>query len=103
MSDEVVVGHAWLHERVKGNMPEAFVFINPRTGMSYSQDTMTRIWNNVRSAAKINDGLRLYDASRHSFASQLVNAGTPLNKVSKLLGHSSTKMTEKYAHQQLMP
>jgi integrase len=29
---------------------------------------------------------------------QIVNAGTPLNKVSKLLGHSSTKMTEKYAH-----
>jgi integrase len=93
--------YAWLEDRVKGNMPEAFVFINPRTGMPYSQEAMTRIWNNVRSAAKIKDGLRLYDASRHSFASQLVNAGTPLNKVSKLLGHSSTKMTEKYAHQHI--
>jgi site-specific recombinase XerD len=37
-------------------------------------------------------------ASRHSFASQLVNSGVSLFKVSKLLGHSSTKMTEKYSH-----
>jgi integrase len=53
------------------------------------------------SLAKIDGGLRLYDASRHSFASQLVNQNVPLKKVSKLLGHSSTKMTEKYAHHEL--
>ena len=62
---------------------------------------MTRIWNNVRDGANIGKELRLYDASRHSFASQLVNSGTSLFKVSKLLGHSSVKMTEKYAHQHI--
>ena len=39
--------------------------------------------------------------TRHSFASNLVNSGTSLYLVSKLLGHSSTKMTEKYAHPNL--
>jgi len=35
---------------------------------------------------------------RHTFASWLVQIGTPLYTVSKLMGHSSIKMTERYAH-----
>ena len=35
---------------------------------------------------------------RHTFASWLVQKGTPLYTVSKLMGHSSIKMTERYAH-----
>jgi len=35
---------------------------------------------------------------RHTFASWLVQRGTPLYTVSKLMGHSSIKMTERYAH-----
>ncbi|MDL2226402.1 site-specific integrase [Deltaproteobacteria bacterium OttesenSCG-928-M10] len=35
---------------------------------------------------------------RHTFASWLVQMGTPLYTVSKLMGHSSMKMTERYAH-----
>lgn len=34
-------------------------------------------------------------------ASQLVNKGVPLLSVSRLLGHSNTKMTERYAHTDL--
>ena len=39
-----------------------------------------------------------YHKLRHTFASHLVQNGADLYYVSKLMGHSSIKMTEKYAH-----
>ena len=47
-------------------------------------------------AARIDD-LRIHDL-RHSFASFAVMAGSSLYDVSKLLGHSDAKMTQRYAH-----
>lgn len=37
-------------------------------------------------------------AYRHTYASRLVSMGVPLYTVQKLLGHASSKMTERYAH-----
>ena len=37
-------------------------------------------------------------ALRHSAASNLVNAGQSLYVVAKVLGHSQTRTTERYAH-----
>jgi integrase len=88
----------FMADRVINNHPEAFVFINPRTGNPFKKNTLQKEWAKVREKAKIDTSLRLYDATRHSFASQLVNSGSTIYKVSKLLGHSSVKMTEKYAH-----
>ena len=41
--------------------------------------------------------LRLHDL-RHQFASFLVNDGRTLYEVQAILGHSSSKVTERYAH-----
>jgi integrase len=88
----------YLKNRVSNNLPEAYIFTNPNTGRFYTENALRRIWENVRVKADISKSLRLYDATRHSFASQLVNMGSTIYKVSKLLGHTSTKTTEKYAH-----
>ena len=88
----------YITERVKNNLPEAYMFVNPRTNNHYSLDTLDRIWTKIRHKAGFDKSLRLYDATRHSFASNLVNSDSTLYKVSKLMGHSTMKMTEKYAH-----
>lgn len=86
----------YITERVKNNHPEAWLFPSKK-GTHYSANRLKRIWDIVRKGAGIGKkDLRLYDATRHSFASQLINSNTSLSKVSRLLGHSSTKMTEKY-------
>jgi site-specific recombinase XerD len=41
--------------------------------------------------------LRVHDR-RHSFASALANAGTPLNEIGTVLGHTQLSTTTRYAH-----
>ena len=57
-------------------------------------DAFQRIFAGIRLKLNIPTKVRLYDASRHSFVTQLRRMGTPLNEISKLVGHSSEKMTE---------
>ena len=54
------------------------------------------LWSRVRREAGIED-VRLHDL-RHTFASHAVMNGVPVPIVSRLLGHSNTRMTLRYAH-----
>jgi integrase len=54
-----------------------------------------RLWGTCRRAGLRR--IRRHDC-RHSFASQLVIAGTPLRQVQEWLGHSTILMTMRYAH-----
>lgn len=53
---------------------------------------------------KFNEGVSdprhkvVFHTLRHTYASWLVEGGTDLYRVSKLIGHSTTSMTERYAH-----
>lgn len=58
--------------------------------------TIQKGWGKLLKDAKITK-FRLYDC-RHTFASKLVMNGVDLYTVSELLGHSSTQMTQIYAH-----
>jgi integrase len=70
------------------------VFINQETKRPYT--TIAKVWLRLRAKAGLPQ-LRLHDL-RHSYASMLVNAGRTLYEVQQILGHSDTKVTERYAH-----
>ena len=55
-----------------------------------------RLWPRVRREAGIED-VRLHDL-RHNYASHAVMNGVPVPVVSRLLGHSSVRMTLRYIH-----
>lgn len=80
---------------LKNKLPEAFVFMRSG-GKIYNPDYLAGIWRNALKGTK-GPYINLYNATRHSIASQAVNAGIGLERISKALGHSTLEMTKKYA------
>ena len=78
---------------IKPTHAAGLVFKSPKTGEQF--DNVRSAWAELTAAAEVPD-LRWHDM-RHDFASQLVMRGAPLFTVQKLLGHSNSKMTQRYA------
>jgi site-specific recombinase XerD len=56
---------------------------------------------NLRAAlkmCKLDEDLTWYQCTRHSFASHWVMDGRPIERLREILGHSTVKVTERYAH-----
>jgi len=56
---------------------------------------MDKAWARVRKRTGLAAGMH---SLRHTFGAHLAMGGTPLSTVQKLMGHSTIKMTEIYAH-----
>jgi len=72
-----------------------------RTNDYYHESARKRLWDRVRKSTGIDKELRLYDATRHSFASQQLEAGTDIAEIKEMVGHSDIRTTMKYAHPSL--
>jgi integrase len=84
------------HEVLAAIKPQAasgLVFKSPKTGGRFTN--VKKAWAEITKDAKI-PNLRWHDL-RHDFASQLVMKGVPLFTVQQLMGHSTPKMTMRYA------
>lgn len=71
-----------------------YLFVNRVTGHAYSN--IHKAWGKLRLQAGL-PKLRIHDL-RHMFASFLVNNGVQIYSISKILGHSTVKVTERYSH-----
>jgi integrase len=67
-----------------------------KDGEHLNRDMIKHPFERVMKAAGLHR-IRIHDM-RHSFASQLVMAGVPLKAVAEFLGHSDTRITDRYAH-----
>jgi hypothetical protein len=70
------------------------IFRSPRSGRQRSH--IRRFWRAVRKGASI-PHVRFHDL-RHTAASEMLRRGLLLREVQYVLGHSSPRMTERYAH-----
>jgi len=72
-----------------------YVFPSP-ADTSKPAEGVQKAWERVRAQANLPD-VRLHDL-RHSFASFAVAGGASMPLIAKVLGHSQTATTERYAH-----
>ena len=72
-----------------------FVFVDAR-GDRYSPTRIRRTFLIAKELAAITRRVRLHDL-RHTFGSRLADANISLPKIARALGHTSTRMAERYA------
>jgi integrase len=83
-----------LQQLRNGNGARELIFPSCRTGVA--RGDIRRFWNAVRRKAKL-EHIRFHDL-RHTAASEMLRRGLLLREVQYVLGHSSARMTERYAH-----
>jgi integrase len=83
-----------VYETLRGlDKKHVYVFYNPKTKKNIIE--IKRSFNTARKKAGLNK-VRFHDL-RHTAATRMCELGVPLKIVSKILGHSTIKMTERYA------
>jgi integrase/recombinase XerD len=76
---------------------ERLLFPGRKAGAPMSTRQLNRLFHKAADAAGIKRGVTLHGL-RHSFATHLLERGTPLRTLQSLLGHSKPETTARYAH-----
>ena len=71
-----------------------YLFNNPVTGTRYYN--IHKYWGKLRMRTGMRT-IRIHDL-RHTYASLLANSGRSILEISRILGHSSVKVSERYSH-----
>lgn len=71
-----------------------YLFVNRITGNPYTN--IHKAWGKIREKAGMRM-IRIHDL-RHVHASLMINSGRTLYEVQQILGHSTSKVTERYSH-----
>lgn len=84
-----------LRRRRARSVASAYVFVDDR-GVQYSPTRIRRTFVLAKELARITRRFRLHDL-RHTLGCRLADGNVSLQKIAKVLGHTSTRMAERYA------
>jgi len=89
-----------LNKKKNTNGNNNFVFYTEINNRKYAPDAFKNAVKRLGLNNDVTDPRNkvVFHTLRHTFASWLVQAGTPLYTVKELLGHKSIAMTERYSH-----
>ena len=77
--------------------PKQYLFESYRPGIPYSAESVTKVVGRAARKAGITKNIHAHSL-RHTFATHLLEQGTNLRVIQKLMGHSSMKTTAIYLH-----
>jgi integrase len=92
-----------LKEAIQGKLPNDYVLQYPgggQVGMDYVQTRLQNIFNRLFNQELETDDAKnraVVHTLRHTFASLLAIAGTPIYTIQRLMNHADIKMTLRYA------
>ncbi len=85
-----------LADQVQAVLTPCFL-VDPRTRLGISYRTVLRVVHEALDG-RVSVAKRTPHVLRHSFATDMLNAGADLNSVKELLGHQSLETTQIYTH-----
>ncbi len=88
----------WIEQHVprERRLRGAPLFANPRTGGRYAHKTLGEIWAKAVKAAGL-PHVKLYEGTKHSFATDAIRRGVSERALQRFLGHASLTSTRRYA------
>jgi hypothetical protein len=88
----------WIERQVDrhARLQRAPLFVNPRTGRRWSHWALRDRW--IRAAKSVGiEGVRLYEGTKHTMATDAVRRGVSERALQTFLGHSDARSTRRYA------
>lgn len=80
--------------RLQGAEDKDYLFAK-ENGSYWARESLTRHWAQVRDAHGLGD-FSLYEVTRHTVASQLIENGASIEEVSRVLNHADTRITRSH-------
>lgn len=84
-----------LREYWRAYRPKDWLFPGARSGRHLTERSVQKVFHKAKGQAGIRKDVSVHSL-RHAFATHLLEAGTDIRFIQKLLGHKSTKTTELY-------
>jgi integrase len=81
-----------VRRNIKGKFPNDFLFTNPKTGRGYARKRLWAEWKRHSGT-----DVKLYEATRHSYCTQIVPLTDPLT-AQRLMRHKDRRSTDNYYH-----
>jgi len=84
------------HVSPSSRLRAAPLFVNPRTGIRWSHWAIREHWLAAAAAVGL-EGVRLYEGTKHSMATDALRRGVSERALQAFLGHSDVRSTRRYA------
>ncbi len=94
-SDEL---REWIERHVDrvGRLSGAPLFVNPRTGKRFTHYALRDTWRRATEAVGL-EGVRLYEGTKHTMATDAIRRGVSEHALQTFLGHADARSTRRYA------